>query len=60
MDQIDSSDLVMTEFDGFKDFIAIYAKRNGIPEICIQDLATLKFTRISDDNDLGEIYPGLN
>lgn len=30
-----SKDLVISEFDGFKDFIAIYAKREGIPEICV-------------------------
>ncbi len=36
-------DLVITEFDGFKDFIAIYCKRAGVPEICIQDLETKKF-----------------
>jgi len=27
--------LVISEFDGFKDFFAIYCKRNGIPEIII-------------------------
>jgi len=28
-------DLLFTEFDGFKDFIAIYCKREGVPEIII-------------------------
>ena len=53
-------DLVITEFDGFKDFIAIYCKRAGVPEICIQDLENKKFQSITVDNDVGEILPGLN
>lgn len=32
--------LVIQEFDGFQDFIAIYCKRNGSPEIVVQDLDT--------------------
>lgn len=28
-------DLVINDFDGFKDFVAIYCKRNGIPEIVV-------------------------
>ena len=48
-------DLVITEFDGFKDFIAIYCKRAGVPEICIQDLETKKFQSITIEIDVGEI-----
>jgi phosphohistidine swiveling domain-containing protein len=55
-----SKDLVITEFDGFKDFIAIYGKRAGIPEVCIQDLETKEFHQVTVDGDVGEILPGLN
>ena len=30
-----SDDLIVSEFDPFKDFIAVYCKRNGRPEIII-------------------------
>lgn len=30
-----NDDLLITEFDPFKDFIAIYCKRNGKPEIIV-------------------------
>lgn len=50
---------IINEFDGFKDFIAIYIKNQGRPEIIIQDLNTKAFTNISVD-DVGEITPGLN
>ena len=50
---------IINEFDGFKDFIAIYIKNQGRPEILIQDLNTKAFTTISAD-DVGEIMPGLN
>ena len=30
-----SQDLVITEFDAFKDFLAIYCKKNGVPEILV-------------------------
>lgn len=52
--------LVIGEFDGFKDFFAIYCKRNGIPEIVIQDFDSNEFTSITVDNQVGEIQPGLN
>jgi protease II len=34
------SGFIINEFDGFKDFIAIYIKNQGRPEILIQDLNT--------------------
>ena len=52
--------LVISEFDGFKDFFAIYCKRNGVPEIVIQDLDTKKFNSIKVNDEVGEISPGLN
>ena len=55
-----SQDLVITEFDAFKDFIAIYCKKNGKPEILVQDLKSKEFNTISVDDDIGEILPGLN
>lgn len=36
--KISRDELLITEFDPFKDFIAIYCKRNGKPEIIVQDL----------------------
>lgn len=54
-----SEGFIINDFDGFKDFIAIYIKNQGRPEIVIQDLDTKKFTNINM-NDVGEIYPGLN
>jgi len=33
--QLASDDLLITEFDSFKDFIAVYCKRDGKPEIII-------------------------
>jgi protease II len=50
---------VIDEFDGFKDFIVIYIKNQGRPEMLIQDLETKAFSTISVD-DVGEIHPGLN
>lgn len=50
---------IINEFDGFKDFIAIYIKNQGRPEILIQDLNTNQFDSIKVD-DVGEIIPGLN
>ena len=52
--------LVITEFDGFKDFIALYCQRQGVPEICIQDLETKQLKSISINDNCGEILPGLN
>ena len=33
--KISRDELLITEFDPFKDFIAIYCKRNGKPEIIV-------------------------
>lgn len=55
-----NQDLVITELDVFKDFFAIYCKRNGRPEILIQDLDTNEFHSIDVDEEVGEILPGLN
>ncbi len=52
--------LVISEFDAFKDFLAIYCKRNGVPEIVIQDLGSLTLKTVSVDSEVGEILPGLN
>ena len=51
---------MITEFDAFKDFLAIYCKKNGVPEILVQDNDTKQFNTVSVDNDIGEILPGLN
>jgi oligopeptidase B len=55
-----TDDLVITEFDSFENFIAIYCKRNGKPEILIQDLDTKTFDSVNIDQDVGEIHPGIN
>ena len=39
-------ELLITEFDPFKDFIAIYCKRNGKPEIIVQDLDEQKYSKL--------------
>lgn len=36
-------DVVVTEFDAFKDFIAVYCTRNGKPEVMIRDLEKEEF-----------------
>lgn len=50
---------VIAEFDCFKDFLVVYIKNQGRPELLVQDLTTREFTSISLD-DVGEIHPGLN
>ena len=44
--KLSEDELLITEFDPFKDFIAIYCKRNGQPEIIVQDLDTKKHSII--------------
>ena len=39
----DDPTLVIDEFDTFDNFFALYAKRNGVPELIVQDLDTGKF-----------------
>ena len=58
--KIANDDLLITEFDPFKDFIAIYCKRNGKPEIIVQDLDTKKHSIINVNNDIGSISAGMN
>ncbi len=58
--KIASEDLLITEFDPFKDFIAIYCKRNGKPEIIVQDLDTKKYSVINVNNEIGVIMAGMN
>jgi len=41
--------VTISEFDAFHDFFAIYTKKNGVPEIIIQDLDTQKFSSITVD-----------
>ncbi len=41
--------LVINEFDAFKDFLAIYCKRNGKPEIVVQDLSMMSLKTIDID-----------
>jgi len=55
-----SDDLLITEFDPFKDFIAIYCKRDGKPEIIVQDLDTRKYSIINVNDDIGAITAGMN
>ena len=53
-------DLVLTEIDPFKDFIALYCKRNGKPEIMIQDLDSKSYSTINVNDDVGTIGAGMN
>ena len=55
----DGGGFIINEFDGFKDFIAIYIKNQGRPEILIQDLDTKEFNTIKME-DVGEVVPALN
>ena len=53
--------LVISEFDCFEDFIAIYVRHNNRPKIIVQDLKTQKLKEIEVNNgDIGEIEPMLN
>ena len=58
--QSSKDDLVLTEIDPFKDFIALYCKRNGKPEIMIQDLDSKIYSTINVNNDVGTISAGMN
>ena len=58
--KVASDDLLITEFDPFKDFVAIYCKRDGRPEIIIHDLNTQKYSIINVNNDIGAIGAGMN
>jgi protease II len=50
---------LINEFDGFENFIAVYIKNQGKPEILILDLNNNETKKLKVD-DVGEIYPGLN
>lgn len=41
---------MIDEFDSFEDFFAIYCKKDGIPQIIVQDLDTKKFKTYTVDN----------
>ena len=59
--KLSSDDLLITEFDAFKDFVAVYCKRNGVPEIIVHDLDTSKYSIINiNDGDIGAIFAGMN
>jgi protease II len=58
--KIARDELLITEFDPFKDFLAIYCKRNGKPEVIVQDLDTKKYSVISMNNEVGLITAGMN
>lgn len=52
---------MISEFDCFEDFIAVYVTQNNRPKIIIQDLNTKEFNVIEiNDGDIGEISPMLN
>ena len=55
-----SDDLLIAEVDAFKDFIAVYCKRDGKPEIIVQDLDSQKFSTINVNDDVGAIAAGMN
>lgn len=53
--------LIISEFDCFQDFIAVYVRMNNRPQIIVQDLDSLEFKTIEvNDGDIGEIEPMLN
>lgn len=57
----DDDTLLISEFDCFENFIAVYVKENNRPKIIIQDLETKEFNVIEINNgDVGEISPMLN
>ena len=58
--ELAKDDLLVTECDAFKDFIAIYCKRHGKPEIIMQDLDTNKYQIVNVNDDLGAIAAGMN
>jgi len=52
---------VISEFDCFKDFIAVYVRVNNRPQIIVQDLESKKFETVTvNESDIGEISPMLN
>lgn len=52
---------VITEFDTFKDFLAVYAKNVGKQYVLVYDFANKKLEEVHvADGEIGEIYPGAN
>lgn len=53
--------LIISEFDCFEDFIAVYVRLNNRPKIIVQDLDSREFKTIDvNEGDIGEIDPMLN
>jgi protease II len=52
---------VISEFDCFEKFIAVYVTQNNRPKIIVQDLDSKEFHIVEvNDGDVGEISPMLN
>jgi hypothetical protein len=53
--------LIISEFDCFEKFIAVYVTQNNRPKIIIQDLDSKDFHTLEvAEGDVGEISPMLN
>jgi len=53
--------LIISEFDCFEKFIAVYVTQNNRPKIIIQDLDSKDFHTLEvNEGDVGEISPMLN
>ena len=51
---------MITEFDGFENFIAVYCKIDGKPDLLIQDLNSKKVEALKITDDVGDILPMVN
>lgn len=51
---------MITEFDCFEDFLAVYCKIDGKPEILIKDLNRDDVQALNVTEDVGEIQPMVN
>lgn len=61
LDPGDDDTMVISEFDCFKDFIAVYVRHKNKPKIIVQDLDSKEFSDLKvNDGDIGEITPMLN
>lgn len=53
--------LIISEFDCFENFIAVYATQDNRPKIIVQDLDSKEFHVVQiNDGDIGQIEPMLN
>ena len=53
--------LIISEFDCFEKFIAVYVRQNNRPKVIIQDLESKEFHVVEvNGGDVGEIHPMLN